>query len=91
MDARLPRRIRRLPSDSLADQDRASCKAKQLLLQVLEREAREFADAMTRRNEQRSTADRGDYQQLSIAAEGARTRAEEARLILYRHIKEHGC
>jgi hypothetical protein len=67
------------------------CAAKQLLSHVLEREAREFAEAVTRLNEQRGTASSADYHQLGIAAEQARMRTEEARVILYHHIGGHGC
>jgi hypothetical protein len=68
-----------------------ACSSKQLLLRVLERETREFAEAVTHLNERRSTANGADYHQLGVVADRARMRAEEARLILYRHIEDHGC
>jgi hypothetical protein len=79
-----------LGSQSLSNTP-VTCASKRLLLRVLEREMREFAEAVTHLNEQRSTANGADNHQLGIVADRARMRAEDARLILYRHIGNHGC
>jgi len=68
-----------------------NCEIKDTLSQACERSTREFADAVTFLNQQRSQTDTAEHNSFRVAAGMARFNSENARLTLDRHIVEQGC
>jgi len=75
----------------LPENKSAQCEEKTRLVSEYNRATTIFSDAVEQLHKRIGTSSKDEYESLTRATEDARMQAEEARLMMERHVKDHGC
>jgi len=68
-----------------------ACEEKQRLVAEYESSTKKFSDAVTELQRKMGTSPKADYDRLSLVADEARLKSEQARLAVEQHVVAHHC